>query len=507
MNNRWLYVIPKKRLKPAAKTKNRKHKALGKNLVTFIFPLLMFAVSVQNTEACFSIVAGKSATADGSVLLGHNEDNGSDDVAGMRKMERTPHGPDEWAILSKSGNKYKRTETCGYLSISMTHIAIPYCVLNEHGVAVTSNLCSSREDKPEITDGGIGEPMLRRLVAKQAKTAREAVEMVGSLVERFGYTSVGRTMLICDPNEGWLLGLVKGKHWVATRVPDDEVAFLSNTYSIHEIDLNDKANYRGSPGLVDYAIKRGWYAPEEGPFDFEKAYAFPPTRVHDCNLNRLWSAMSRISAEKIPLPETQNIPFSIKPKSKLSVETLFSILRDHYEGTPVWQMDPGNDITPHNGPFTVCNHDTNYSSVYQLRSHMPAGIGALWWLSMWAPCTSPYIPIYQGMDGISPDLGFKTNQNGVPTGYGPAYGTFHSLRDWAHKDFVGRNVSLWEMWYRLENAALEMQEILEKQAMEKWGENREHSREILSLFSKGALLRAMEQAESILKREDPGSVR
>lgn len=465
-----------------------------------IFFLFFSFVSTQS-DACFSVIAGKSATEDGSVLLGHNEDNGMDDVSGINEMVRTINSAEEYTLLSHAGIISKKTFANRFLAAKTLHLPIPYCVLNDKGVAITSNLCASREDKPEIVDGGIGEPVLRRLVAQHAKTAREVVEMTGSLVERFGYTSVGRTMLICDSNEGWMLGLVKGKHWVAARVPDDEVAFLSNTYPIHEIDLTDTANFRGSPGLINYAIKRGWYDQKDGAFDFAKAYAVPEVRLHPENLNRLWSAMSKISREIIPLAETQNLPFSIKPKSKLSAGTMFSILRDHYEQTPLWQLDLKHDLSPHAGPYTICNHNTNYSSVYQLRSNIPVEIGAVWWLSMLAPCSSPFIPIYLDTAGISPDLGFVRNRNNADIGFGPAFKLFHSVRNQAHHNFEQRGKPLQKQWCQMEDATLEMQKIIEAEAKEKWYKNQLLSRQMLSLFSRGALLRAMEIAESFLEKE------
>lgn len=464
-----------------------------------ILCLLSCLATAGNLHACFSIVAGRSATEDGSVLLAHNEDNAPNDIAGMVKMERAPHKRGRWVLPGDGTEPGRRTASYSYLCMHMPYVEYSDNILNEHGVAVVSNRCLSREDRLDIVDGGIGGPILRHLVAQRASSAREGVKLVGALVQRYGYTASGRTMIICDPTEGWLVGLVKGKHWVAARVPDSEVAFVANTYTLHEVDLTDKKNFLGSADLVEYAVERGWYSAADGPFDFEKAYASPASRSHAHNLDRQWSAMNALVAERIPSTVTQKMPFSIKPGSPLSVRRLLSVLRNHYEGTALWQAGYNAGQTPHNLPYTICNHGTNYSSVYQLRSHMPVEIGAVWWCALWAPCSSPYIPFYSGMGGSSTNMGFRTNQEGKVIGFGPAYGQFYSLRNWVHEDYLNRSGALRKTWHRLEDAAFALQERIEAKAIEHWPLNETISREMLSLFSRGVLSRAMEQTESFIE--------
>ncbi len=158
-------------------------------------------------------------------------------------------------------------------------------------MTVASDNCPSREDKPELTDGGIGY-MLRRLVAERARTAREGVLLAGKLVERFGYIDSGRTYIIADPDEGWLFCVVNGKHWLARRVPDNEVAMVANTYTIRAVNLRNKANFLASADIVDYAKSRGWYDPQtDGPFDFRQGLCQPegchPPEQHRTPVERL----------------------------------------------------------------------------------------------------------------------------------------------------------------------------------------------------------------------------
>lgn len=222
---------------------------LSKNFIIAAIAV-SFAMPALGEQGCFSIVAGKKATADGCVLFAHNEDNSIKVVAGMRKVPRQSHQPEVEVRLPNGGRLAQVKETYGYWWLEMPECQYSDTLLNEHGVAVASNNCPSREDQPSLTDGGIGGPILRRLVAERARTAREGVVLVGSLVEKFGYLASGRTMIICDANEGWLLAMVNGKHWVAARVPDGEVAVLANTYTIRQVDIADTNNFLACHDLV-----------------------------------------------------------------------------------------------------------------------------------------------------------------------------------------------------------------------------------------------------------------
>ncbi len=122
--------------------------------------------------------------------------------------------------------------------------------INQYGVLITSDSCPSRETKEDVTDGGIGY-MLRRIVAEKAKTARDAVRIAGGLVEKYGYRAAGRTYMLLDKNEAWMMAVIRGRHWFAERVPDDEVAVIPNYYTIRQIRINDPDHFMGSPDIVE----------------------------------------------------------------------------------------------------------------------------------------------------------------------------------------------------------------------------------------------------------------
>ena len=223
-----------------------------KSFTLVLFVLICVSLLSPLCDACFSIVVGKDASADGFVLVAHNEDDGPPQIVNHCKVPRKQYKPGDKVKLRNGGRLDQAEQTFAYLWSEMPGMNYSDSFINEHGVTVTSNNCPSREDKAEITDGGISY-MLRALVAQRAKTAREGVLLAGELVERFGYLDPGRTYIIADPYEGWLFSVVKGKHWLAKRVPDNEVAMVANTYTIHEVDLTDTDNFLASKELERYS--------------------------------------------------------------------------------------------------------------------------------------------------------------------------------------------------------------------------------------------------------------
>lgn len=306
---------------------------------------------------CFSIVAGKNATADGSVLFGHNEDDGPEYLVTMNVSEKGV-----WA--------------------EMPGMSVSDGYMNRYGVCIASDGCGSREDRDDYNEGGIVYE-LRLNVFLEAKTAKDALRIIARDMERYGYRASGRTYVVTDPNEGWLVNVVKGHHWVAQRVPDDMVASVPNYYTIGRIDLSDTANFAGSPDIVEYAVKRGWYDPKkDGEFNFRKAYANPNTLVSDHNVPRHKMVMEYLGTAY----DIDNVPFAIKADRKIDVRTMRKLLSLHR---------PERADGSH--PSGVCAFDTNVSTIFQLRSFMPLGIGCVAWTCQGKVCAEVHVPWYLGM--------------------------------------------------------------------------------------------------------------
>ena len=353
----------------------------------------------QVGENCFSVLAGKQATVDGAVLCAHNEDDPWPQIVNLHKIPRKQHGKDDVVTLKNGGTFPQVPETFAYIWLQIPGEEFACSYMNEFGVTIVSNACASREKQPVLTDGGIGW-WLRRLMAERARTAREAVELGGELVERFGYTGSGRTYSIADGTEAWMMAVVNGKHWIARRIPDDRVAVIANRYTIDTVDLDDAANCIGSPDIVDYAIEKGWHNPgSDDPFVFHQVYGDPESEYGIPNIGRQWRGINRLKEASIRLKKP--MPFTFVPRKKLTLRDLFDELRDHFEGTELAGDPAWNNGNPHDFHVKrICSQTNMYGMVAHLRADLPAEIGSVLWVAMRRPCIQPFVPVFAGVSGF-----------------------------------------------------------------------------------------------------------
>lgn len=379
----------------------------------FLLGLVLFSGAADNTCPspsqlnCYTILVGKKASADGSVMVAHNEDDYGDIIVNVRKI--APHNYGQTVKINLGNGAIYETDgqTNGFIWIEATGQEFADSFINEYGVVITSDSCPSRETREDLTDGGISY-MLRRIVAEKAKSARQAVKLVGELVEKYGYRSSGRTYSIADKNEAWMVAVIRGRHWFAQRVPDDEVAVIPNFYTIRQIRLDDPDNFIGSPDITEYAKNNGWYdETRDGSFDFKKAFARSSSRepVFDGNTLRMWRGLAILSGKEWEI--NGDYPFSFKPARKVTPEMLMALLRDHYEGTEYDATDGYKNGSPNRTKFrTICTSSTINSFVACLNDKKPEPISILVWLAFGKPDTTIYLPIYYGVEALPESAGY-----------------------------------------------------------------------------------------------------
>jgi len=462
-------------------------------------------VSAASFDGCFSIVVGKGASADGYVIMAHNEDDFPPQVVNHHKISRKKYLPGEKVDLINGGQLKQIEQTWAYLWSEMPGMFFSDSYINEWGVCITSDNCPSREDKPEITDGGIGY-MLRRLVAERARTAREGVLLAGKLVERFGYIDSGRTYIICDPDEGWLFCVVNGKHWLAQRVGDGEVAMVANTYTVHQVDLSDEENFLASADIVEYAVSRGWYNPkEDGPFDFATVYANPVSASKPSNFGRQWAGLQYVTADSIPLGP--NLTVSVVPRRKISVAEVMDVLRHDKEGPTLPLPSPAED--PTKGGCPICSGATQTSFVVQLRRNVPLDIGIVYWTCLASPRTSFYIPFHFGISdfpvGFSsksqrPSKSFFDDRISSPFRADPlqAFWTFSNFGNKVDGASANTVTRVKYQARQIEKNAVAMQRPLEEAACRLYTENKTAAMQLLSNYSNGIYLSSLEAMDRVL---------
>ena len=414
--------------------------------------------SPAHASGCSTIVVGKRASRTGDILVGHNEDNEGRVVVASYLMPRLKHQPGEMIILEEGRAKIPQVaETAGFFWSETTaswQASFSDSFVNESGVAVLSDSCwPSKEKQGDLTEGGIGYG-LRRIIAERAGTAREGVEIAAGLLEKYGYFDSGRTYIIADKNEAWMLEVVMGRNFVAKRVGDDEVAFIPNYYTIHEVNLNDRQNFMASRDLIAYAVRKGWYTPvKEGgvsDFDFKKAYMSPEyydtnwdvtkDPQKDYNILRQKHALEMITGRSYGYLE--DFPFAVKPDHKIGLPDVMKILRTHYEGTTD-DMATSPKISPHS-LCTICASETQESLIIQFRDNPQFTVI---WKASGRPCTSPYVPWYLGIQKIPDGYSFGDpvramanhfNPTAADLSYDPekAWWTFVDVQNIAEPQYV-----------------------------------------------------------------------
>ena len=332
-----------------------------------------------------SVIVGKDVTADGSVLLGHNEDLGDHAAQHYIVVPAEDHMPGAVDVLYGGTIVDQPTHTHGHVASTIFDVGyIPGDVtggINDQGLMVANNLAYRRDAPwlPEIDDRVLWSEFTR-LALGHAATADEAVTVVGDLVETYGLGLDSGTMIaVADSQEGWWIEIAYGGQWVAQRVPDDGFAVRANTFRIGEVDFGDTDNFRWSPDLVDFAGDMGWYV--GGPFVFSEVYGDPSVLDAGWNTHRE-DRVNNVLGAAVPAVE----PFDV-----------IGLWRDHYEGTALDETDGYTLGPPHQtGEYCLCDMTTEVSSVCRSLDGVPTDLLGLCWRAMATPCSSVYVPWWSG---------------------------------------------------------------------------------------------------------------
>ena len=312
--------------------------------------------------------------------------------------------------------------------------------MNEHQVAIGETTYGGRSELRDTT-GLIDYGSLIYITLQRARTAREAVKIMGELVADYGYHSSGESFSIADPHEVWILELIgkgtemvteggktynknKGAVWVAVKIPDGYVSGHANQARIQQFPLNDPENCIYAPDVISFAREKGYYEGTDEAFSFSDTYApisFGGARFCDM---RVWSFCKDINGDMDPYfdyvkgKDLENrMPLYIKPDRKLSNKDLMNFMRDHLEGT---ELDMSKDAGA--GPFglpyrwrpltweldgkmfvnerTTATQQTGFSFVAECRSMKPDWLGGILWFGIDDASATTYVPMYCGMTKI-----------------------------------------------------------------------------------------------------------
>lgn len=371
--------------------------------------------------ACSNLIVGKKASVDGSVMVSYN----ADDYGMFGHLCHYPAG-----THPKGSMRQIYDWDSGVYHGEIEEAPVTYNVIgniNEFQLSIGETTYGGREEMVDST-GILDYGSLIYVTLQRAKTAREAISVMTSLVEKYGYNSEGETFSICDPNEAWIMEMQgtgagsKGVVWVAMRIPDDAICAHANQSRIGKFNMKDKKNVLYSKNVISYARKMGWFNGKDSDFSWKNTYAFPDFSGRRFCDARVWSFFNHYADDfdrYLPWAlgkdkDAEDMPLWIVPNRKLSVADVENGMRDHYEGTAL-ALDTtsiGGGIyempyRPTPLTFTVdgkqyfnerpiSTQQTAFTFVSQLRSWLPREIGGVLWFGNDDANMVAYTPVYCG---------------------------------------------------------------------------------------------------------------
>jgi dipeptidase len=468
------------------------------------------------SDACSAFIIGKDATADGSVILG-----GADDWPGfagrVARVEQKEHKNGETYLLISGAEIPQAPVTYAYnynssvYELGTRKEASWMYGVNENQVAVsmagTYNFKEIKADSPKALQGDD----LTTLVLERATSARHAVELLGALIDEYGFkisdpaSGWGAvTVAIADANEGWWFEPIPGGKWIAQRVADHKVSFRPNCYGTTAVNVKDNKNFILSKGLVEYATGQGWFDPKTETFDFVKAYTFETNNpedwgaTQDINNLRRWRYACLFSGKDMPLDE---FIYEVVPDRKLTIQDAMAVFRDHLQGT---EYDPAESAAggEFKNPFptgfgnTINHGGTVASQIAQLRNWMPNEIGGVMWLALDTPTTSVYIPWYVGINSI-PETYILARSGEYDEK--AAWWVFNEVGNLVRRMYNKAAVEdVIPAWQKFEKEQFEVVGAMEKVALELYKTSgKEATSQFLTTFSGNQGLRAYEKAKGL----------
>ena len=380
-----------------------------------------FLTMATAAAACTNFIVAKGASTDGSVMCTYNADDYGMFI-GLAHYAAGTHKKGEMRkVIDWDTKKYHG---------EIPEAPVTYNVIgniNEFQVTIGETTYGGREEMVDTT-GIIDYGSLIYIALQRSRTAREAIKVMTSLAEKYGYNSEGETFTICDPNEAWIMEMMgcggdkKQKVvWVAVRVPDNAICGHANQSRIG-VFSQYQTEVLHSKNVVSFARQKGWYKGTDKDFSWKNTYAFPDFSGRRWCEARVWSFFNHHKDMSRWLPwaigkdkNAEDMPLWIVPNKKLSVQDLESDMRDHYEGTElsvadgkdmgggIWQMPyrPTPLAFKVNGKSyfnerPTSTQQTGFSYVSQMRSWLPSEIGGVLWFGNDDGNMIAYTPIYCG---------------------------------------------------------------------------------------------------------------
>ena len=486
-----------------------------------IFASALMAVamlgSVSEAEACSNFIVGKKASVDGSVMCSYS----ADDYGMFQYLCHYPaakHAKGEMRkIFDWDSNKYYG---------EIPEAAETYNVIgniNEWQVTIGETTYGGREEMVDST-GIMDYGSLIYVALQRSKSAREAIKVMTTLANTYGYNSEGETFTICDPNEAWIMEMMgkgagsKGAVWVALRIPDDAICAHANQSRIGKFNMKDKKNVMYAKDVVSFARSKGWFKGKDADFSWKMAYAKPDFSGRRFCDARAWAMLNHFYDMSPYLdwalgknPDAQDMPLWVVPNKKVSVKDVEAVMRDHYEGTPLSVAD-GSDIgggiwempyrpTPlmykvdgkqYFNERPVSTQQSGFVFVSQMRSWLPREIGGVFWFANDDANMAAFTPVYCSMTQ-RPECYNTPGADALHFSKKNAYWVCNMTSNMVYPRYSLMFPSLKEVRDSLDNSYFAAQAGVEKKAQELYAQNPQAAVKYLNDYS-------VEKAQQMLAR-------
>ena len=476
-----------------------------------IFASALMAVamlgSVSEAEACSNFIVGKKASVDGSVMCSYS----ADDYGMFQYLCHYPaakHAKGEMRkIYDWDTNKYHG---------EIPEAAETYNVIgniNEWQVTIGETTYGGREEMVDST-GIMDYGSLIYVALQRSKSAREAIKVMTTLANTYGYNSGGETFTICDPNEAWIMEMMgkgagsKGAVWVALRIPDDAICAHANQSRIGKFNMKDKKNVMYAKDVVSFARSKGWFKGKDADFSWKMAYAKPDFSGRRFCDARAWAMLNHFYDMSPYLdwalgknPDAQDMPLWVVPNKKVSVQDVENVMRDHYEGTPLSVAD-GSDIgggiwempyrpTPlmykvdgkqYFNERPVSTQQSGFVFVSQMRSWLPREIGGVFWFANDDANMAAFTPVYCSMTE-RPECYNTPGVDAVHFSKKNAYWVCNMTSNMVYPRYSLMFPTLKEVRDSLDNSYFAAQAGVEKKAQELYAQNPQAAVKYLNDYS------------------------
>lgn len=395
-----------------------------KKFVSLVLALCMLLSMATSAMACTGFVAGKGATADGSIIMGRTEDIGS----AYNKVFNVNPACDEEGT-------YTLTDPYNGFSIDLPKAGCQWTMVNDvpehddglyaeasmnaYGVSLTATVSTSlsagaKEHDPLLRQGGLREAYIPNVVMPYAKTAREGVLMLGAVIEEHG-SAEGNTVIFADADEAWVMEIVSGHQWAAQKVPDDCYAVIPNCMMLGYIDVNDTENYLCSAGLFSMPEEKGFLKTYNDLPHVALTYG---SEVSGGNRVRAWGGQHFFSASQNVAYDTEVFSIFMTPDEPITLTDAMGVLGYRYEGTEYDANTTGSRAIGYEG--------TCEAHLYQYRENLPL----VQWLCLGTAEDGIFLPAYVNISETP--AAFQVE--GAAYNAESAYWTFRTLSTLAELD-------------------------------------------------------------------------